>query len=159
VNRGIELTANGDLGRDVTVFTGVSLLDPRLYRTGSATTSDKQILGLARVVYNSLIEYRLPWVSGLTLTLNVNHAGRRAGDYPNSYFVKGYTVADIGGRFQTRIHTYPVTFRLALDNATDRRYWANVTPAGQNGYNAAGSATATLGAPRTVRASVQVDLL
>jgi iron complex outermembrane receptor protein len=52
-----------------------------------------------------------------------------------------------------------VTFRLALDNATDRRYWANVTPAGQNGYNAAGSATATLGAPRTVRASVQVDLL
>jgi iron complex outermembrane receptor protein len=159
VNRGIELTANGDLGRDVTVFTGVSLLDPRLYRTGSASTSDKQILGLARVVYNSLIEYRLPWVSGLTLTLNVNHAGRRAGDYPNSYFVKGYTVADIGGRFQTRIHAYPVTFRLALDNATDRRYWANVTPAGQNGYNAAGSATATLGAPRTVRASVQVDLL
>ena len=35
----------------------------------------------------------------------------------------------------------------------------NVTPAGQNGYNAAGSATATLGAPRTVRASMQVDLL
>ncbi|SEM24272.1 iron complex outermembrane recepter protein [Luteibacter sp. UNCMF331Sha3.1] len=159
VNRGIELTANGDIGRDVTVFSGVSLLDPRLYRTGSTTTSGKQILGLSRVVYNALLEYRLPWVAGLTLTLDVNHAGKRAGDYPNTYVVKGYTVADVGGRYQTRMGGRPVTFRLAVDNVADRRYWANVTPAGQNGYNAAGSATATLGAPRTVRASVQVDLL
>jgi len=159
VNRGIELTANGDVTRDLTVFAGASLLDPRLYHTGSSATEGNQILGLSRVVYNTLFEYRMPWVEGLTLTLNVNHATKRAGDFANTYRVDGYTVADIGGRYQMRVHGCPVTFRLALDNATDRRYWANVSPSSQNGYNAAGSATGTLGAPRTVRASMQVDLL
>jgi len=159
VNRGIELTANGDITRDLTVFAGAQLLDPRLYHTGSTTTEGKQVLGLSRVVYNTLLEYRMPWVQGLTFTLNVNHATKRAGDFPNTYFVKGYTVTDIGGRYQTRFQSWPVTFRLAVDNATNRHYWANVTPASQNGYNAAGSATGTLGAPRTFRASVQVDLL
>jgi iron complex outermembrane receptor protein len=159
VNRGIELGANGDIGRAVTIFAGVSLLDPKLFDTGSASTSGKQILGLSRVVYNVLSEYHVLQVPGLTFSANVNHATRRPGDFANTQYVDGYTVVDLGARYQTHFHNKPVTLRLDADNVGNSHYWANVTPAGQNGYNATGSATGTLGFPRTVRASVQLDLL
>jgi len=46
-----------------------------------------------------------------------------------------------------------------LDNVGNERYWASITPSSQNGYNASGRGTGTLGAPRTVRATIQMDLL
>jgi iron complex outermembrane receptor protein len=48
-------------------------------------------------------------------------------------------------------------WRLELDNVTDERYWANVTPSGQSGYKGAGNGTSTLGAPRTLRASLELE--
>jgi iron complex outermembrane receptor protein len=159
VNRGIELGANGDVGHWFTVYANISLLDPKLYDTGSPSTSDKQIIGLSRVVYDALVEYRVPVVPGLTLNVNVNHASQRPGDFTATHYVDGFYVTDIGARYQMRVAGRPVTLRVAGDNITNRRYWALVAPNGQNGYNAAGSAIGTLGAPRTVRASVQVDLL
>lgn len=159
VNRGIELGASGSVGRAMTVFAGISLLDPRLKDTGAASTSGKQILGLSRVVYNVLAEYHVRSVPSLTFSANVNHATRRPGDFANTQFVDGYTVVDLGARYELRVHGKPVTLRLDADNVFGTNYWANITPAGQNGYNAIGSATGTLGAPRTVRASIQLDLL
>jgi iron complex outermembrane receptor protein len=67
-------------------------------------------------------------------------------------------VVDLGMRYAQLISDKRVTFRLDVFNISDLHYWANVTPAAQNGYNATGSATGTLGAPRTVRASLQVEL-
>ena len=51
-----------------------------------------------------------------------------------------------------------MTLRVAVDNITNRHYWANIAQSGQNGYSGTGNGTGTLGAPRTVRASLQVDL-
>ena len=158
VNRGIELGANGDLGRSFTVFAGISLLDPKLSDTGSAATDGKQILGLSRVVYHTLLEYHVPVASGLTFSFNLRHATRRPGDYANTQFVDGFTVMDLGARYLTSLGGKPVTFRLNVDNVGNERYWANITPSSQNGYNASGSGTGTLGAPRTVRASIQMEL-
>lgn len=159
VNRGVELGANGNIGSALTVFAGVSLLDPRLKDTGSASTSGKQILGLSRVVYNVLAEYHVLAVPSLTFSANVNHATRRPGDFANTQVIDGYTVVDFGARYQLRVRGKPVTLRVDADNVFGTSYWANIAPAAQNGYNATGSATGTLGAPRTVRASIQLDLL
>lgn len=158
VNRGLELTANGAVSRDLYVYAGLSLLDPRLFDTGSAATSDQQILGLSRVVFNALLDYSVPVVPGLAFTLNVNHASRRPGNYTNTDFVDGYTLLDLGARYRTRIAGKNVVFRVAVDNLTNRQYWANIAPTGQNGFNSTDNGTGTLGAPRTVRASIQIDL-
>ncbi|NRF86388.1 TonB-dependent siderophore receptor [Burkholderia gladioli] len=158
VNRGLELSANGAVSRDLHVYAGLSLLDPRLFDTGSAATSDKQILGLSKLVFNALFDYSVPRVPGLAFNLNVNHASRRPGNYSDMDFVDGYTVLDLGARYQTRIAGRKVVLRLAVDNLTNRQYWANIAPTGQNGFNSTDNGTGTLGAPRTVRASIQVDL-
>lgn len=158
VNRGIELTATGAITRDLNIYTGLALLDPRLHDTGVASTEDAQILGLSRVVFDALVDYSVPTVAGLGFNVDMNYASRRAANYSNTDYAAGYTVFNLGARYQTKIATKAVTLRVGVYNVTNRFYWANITPAGQNGYTGTDSGTATLGAPRTVRASIQIDL-
>ena len=49
------------------------------------------------------------------------------------------------------------TFRLDVTNLTNRHYWTNIVPGGLNGYSGAGYASASLGAPRQVQLSMQLD--
>jgi iron complex outermembrane receptor protein len=158
INRGIELMASGAINDEWTVFSGMTFIDPRLYNTGSPQTDGQRILGLSQFVTNCLVEYHVPTVQGLTFSGNVTYATNRPTDYANTSFVSGYAVVDLGMRYAQLISDKRVTFRLDVFNISDLHYWANVTPAAQNGYNATGSATGTLGAPRTVRASLQVEL-
>lgn len=158
LNRGIEITANGRVTPDLNVFAGLSFLDARLLNTGSALTSDRRVIGVPRLAFNALIEYRLPFLPGLTLTANENHAGRRAGNFTNTDFVGSYDVVDLGARYQMRLAHTPVALRLSVLNVGDERYWANVAPTGQNGYNGTDNGTGLIGAPRTLRASIQVAL-
>jgi len=157
-NRGLELTASGQAMERLNIFAGVTFLDPRLLNSGSAVTSDKQILGLASRVANVFGEYHLSSVPSLFLNLNVNHVNQRPGNNSNSMWVDGYTTADIGARYVSQMMGRAATWRLNVNNLGDVRYWANITPSGQNGYSGAGSGTGTLGAPRTIQASLQVDI-
>lgn len=157
-NRGIELTANGRLTPDLNLFAGVALMDPKLFDTGSALTSDKQILGLPKLSFNLLAEYRLPMLPQLTVSADVGHVSQRPGNFSNSYMVKGYTTLDLGLRYQLALGDQALAFRLAVNNVFDERYWANIAPTGQNGYNSVDSGTGTLGAPRSVRLQMQVAL-
>ena len=49
------------------------------------------------------------------------------------------------------------TLRLALNNAADKRYWSTVAPSNITGTNL-GNMVAHVGAPRTLAASLSVDL-
>lgn len=156
-NQGLELMASGSLTRDLTLYGGVTYLDPKLLNTSNPATSNKQILGLPRLMSNLLFDYRIAAVPGLALNFNVNYMGSREADHANTYKVDGYTVADIGARYTTQLMGRATTWRLAINNVTDERYWANITPTGQNGYTGTNNGTGTLGSPRMVRASMQVD--
>jgi iron complex outermembrane receptor protein len=72
--------------------------------------------------------------------------------------VGSYTTLDLGVGYLADIMDRAVTFRLSVDNVTNRHYWTNIVPGGLNGYTGSGNATAQLGAPRTVTASVEFDL-
>jgi iron complex outermembrane receptor protein len=49
-----------------------------------------------------------------------------------------------------------VTWRLAVDNLTDRNYWSTIAPSNLTGANT-GNLLAHFGTPRTVLAAVSVD--
>jgi len=157
-NRGIELTANGRITDSLNLFGGVSILDPKLFDTGSALTSDKQILGLPKLAFNLLGEYRLPMLPQVTLSADVSHVSQRPSNYSNTDFVDGYTLLDLGIRYQTNLGGQAMALRLSVNNLFDERYWANVAPTGQNGYNSTDNGTGTLGTPRSVRLQMQVAL-
>jgi len=157
VNRGLELSAVGEVVEGLTIYGGVQLLNARLEHTPLLTTNDKIYVGAPKVKGNMLFEYRIPGMSGLVATLDYQFSGTRAANDANSFFAPGYNLLDLGARYTSAIWNRPVTWRLAVDNVTDRRYWSTIGPSNLTGANT-GNLLAHLGSPRMLLASVSVKL-
>jgi len=157
VNRGLELSAIGEVLDGLTLSDGVQLLNARLEHTPLVTTNDKIYVGAPKVKGNMLLEYKIPGLSGLVATFDYQFSGDRAANDTNSYFAPGYNLFDVGARYTASIWSKEVTWRLAVDNVTDRHYWSTIGPSNLTGANT-GNLLAHMGAPRMLLASVSVNL-
>jgi iron complex outermembrane receptor protein len=155
VNRGLELSAVGEVIQNVTVYGGITFLNARLENTPLASTNDKMFVGAPKVKGNVLVEYHVPTLPGLTAIVDYQFTGPRAGDDSNSFTVAGYNLFDLGARYSSTIKGMAVTWRLAVNNIADRHYWSTVGPSDLTGANT-GSLLAHLGSPRTVLASASM---
>nr|WP_256388649.1 MULTISPECIES: TonB-dependent receptor [unclassified Methylosinus] len=87
------------------------------------------------------VEYRLPFVQGLTLTGGFNYVGPQVGNVfaPTNVraieWLPSYVTGDIGLRYETRIFDTETIWRLDVTNIANASYWQQ---------------TEMLGAPRTV---------
>lgn len=156
VNKGLELSAVGELLDGLTLYGGLTLLDARLEHTPLPATNHQIYVGAPKVKGNMLFEYRLPWVAGLAATFDYQFSGTRPVNDTNTVTAAGYNLFDLGARYTTALMGVQTTWRLAVDNITDRRYWSTVAPSNLTGANT-GTLIAHLGSPRTVLASVSVD--
>jgi iron complex outermembrane recepter protein len=157
VNRGLELSAIGEVMDGLTLSGGVQLLDARLEHTPLVSTNNKIYVGAPKVKGNMLLEYKIPELAGLVATFDYQFSGDRAGDDTNSFFAPGYNLFDVGARYTSNIWSKPVTWRLAVDNVTDRHYWSTIGPSDLTGANT-GNLLAHMGEPRMLLASVSVNL-
>jgi iron complex outermembrane receptor protein len=157
VNKGVELSAVGEIYRGLTLLGGVTLLDARLEHTPLPTTNDKTYVGAPKVKGNILLEYQLPGIAGLVTMFDYQFSGRRPANDTNSLTAPGYDLFDLGVRYTSNLRSKPLTWRLAVANVTDRHYWSTIAPSNLTGANT-GNLLAHLGAPRTVLASVTVGL-
>lgn len=157
VNHGIELYSRGRATDNTTVMGGVTWLDPKLKDTFLESTDNKQVIGVPEWQANMLAEYDLPQINGLTLTGNLHYTGKRAANNTNTAWADGYTTADIGTRFTKKIgDKKTLSWRLGINNVTDKQYWASLMPGNTEGNTVAAS-SAYLGEPRTFRTSLQLD--
>lgn len=153
VNKGLELSAVGQVVEALTLYGGLTLLDARMQHTPLATTNDQLYVGAPKVKGNVLLEYQVPAVAGLVASFDYQFSSPRAGNDSNSFMVAGYNLFDVGVRYVRD----RVTLRLAVDNLTDRSYWSTVAPSNLSGANT-GSLIGHLGVPRTLLASVSIRL-
>jgi len=156
VNKGLELSAVGEVVQNLRVYGGVTLLNARLENTPLGTTNDKIYVGAPKVKGNTLFEYSLPAVPGLVASFDWQFSGPRAANDTNSFFVAGYNLFDLGARYSSTILTKTVTWRLSVDNLTDKHYWSTVAPSNLTGANT-GNLIGHFGTPRTVLAAVSID--
>jgi iron complex outermembrane recepter protein len=156
VNRGLELSAIGEIANGLTVYGGVTLLNARLENTPLASTNDRIYVGAPKVKGNTLFEYRFPTIEGLATSFDWQFSGPRPGNDTNSFFVAGYNLFDVGVRYTSPVLSKSVTWRLAVNNIADRHYWSTVGPSNLTGANT-GSLLAHLGSPRMALASVSID--
>ena len=156
VNKGLELSAVGEVAANLRVYGGVTLLNARLEATPLASTDNKIYVGAPKVKGNTLFEYSIPTLPGLVATFDWQFSGPRAADDTNSFYVAGYNLFDLGARYTSSILTKQVTWRLSVDNLTDRPYWSTVAPSNLTGANT-GSLLAHFGTPRTLLAAVSID--
>jgi len=155
INKGLELSAVGEVVEGLTTYAGVTLLNARLEDTPLPATNDKIYVGAPKVKGNALFEYKIPFVPGLVGVFNYQFSGPRPGNDTNTLTVAGYNLFDLGARYVSNIGSLPVTWRLAVDNIADRHYWSTVGPSNLTGANT-GNLLAHLGSPRTVLASASV---
>ena len=155
LNKGLELTASGNLWQGLNVYSGVTFLDPKLKNTVSEDTSNKRVVGVPKVQSNLLVEYNLPSMPELVYSANLHYTGKRAANNTNSTWAGSYTTLDLGTRYSTRISNVPATLRLVVNNVTNERYWASIFPGDTDGSGS--SASAFAGTAREVRASVTFD--
>ena len=156
VNKGLELSAVGELLDGLTLYGGLTLLDARLQHTPLAATNDQIYVGAPKVKGNLLFEYRLPWVAGLVAAFDYQFSATRPVNDTNTVTTAGYNLFDLGARYAAPLMGVQATWRLAVNNITDRHYWSTVAPSNLTGANT-GTLIAHLGSPRTVLASVSVD--
>ena len=158
VNHGLELSAVGSVSRDLSVNAGIAWLDPRIRQSANAASEDKRIVGLSRWSLGLGADLRIAAVPGLSANARVLAVDKRAANYENSDWIAGYAIGDLGLRYQHRLAGNDAVWRLTVNNVTDKRYWTNVVAGGLNGYSGTGNASAAVGAPRTVRLSLQWTL-
>jgi len=154
-NKGVELIFSGDLDERWSAYGGVTFLDAKLGNTPTPATSGKRMVGVPKLQASLLAEYRVSGIPGLTLNASARHTGRREINTENTATVAGFNIIDIGVRYHRQVMDTPVTWRLTLNNLTDKAHWAAIFPGNIDGAIAAGSAF--IGDPREVRASMTVN--
>ena len=155
-NKGLEASAVGELTRQLVVYGGITLLDPKMQATGNPRTDNMQYVGMPKLKSNLLFEYRVPALHGLVASFDWQYTAKRPGNDSNLFWIPSYSVFDLGARYTTQVMGKATTFRLALNNLSDEHYWSTIGPSNITGANT-GNMTAHLGAPRTLAASMSVD--
>lgn len=145
VYRGLELSAQGRLTTQLSWQSSAQLLDAS-FRDINAQYNGKMPENTARKTASLFLSYDIAAVPGLSLNGGAYYTGRRPVDDLNQAFIGGYTLFDVGARYTTQLFGRRTLFQLNVDNAGDRRYWS-----------AAGTRLA-VGTPRTVKATMKVDL-
>ncbi|MEV9527140.1 TonB-dependent receptor [Aliarcobacter butzleri] len=142
VHKGIEFTAIGKITDNLTAITGITLLDPKTKENkNNPLLEGKRPQDVADKFAKLYLEYSPFDIMDLAFNSGINYTGSFYGDNLNTDKIPSYTLVDFGARYTTKATTYPLTFRVNVNNAFDRDYWIN------SNY---------LGDKRTIHASVQM---
>lgn len=97
------------------------LLDTK-YDKGS-TFNGKRVAGAPDSVATLQASYQVPQLAGLKLMADAKYTGNTMLRAANDIELPGYTLFNLGASYVTRIGKYDTTFRAAVNNLLDKRYW------------------------------------
>lgn len=144
VHQGLEFTASGRATRQLALWGGLTLMDARMKENAvNPALEGKTPANVAERMAKLYAEYDLGAVPGLTLTGGIAYTGRQQLNADNTDSVPGFTLLDAGLRYQLQAAGKPWVLRLGVNNLANKAYWLS------GNY---------VGKPRTVAASVQVNL-
>ncbi|MDH4411812.1 MAG: TonB-dependent siderophore receptor, partial [Rhizobium sp.] len=147
VNRGIELSAYGEVIDGLRLLGGVTFMDAELAQTSNAAVNGNDAPGVPKTVVSLYGEYDLPWIENLTLTGRVVYNGSTYYDQANRQKIDDWTRVDLGARYKfERENGKPIEIRANVENVFNENYWASSA----RGFLAAG-------APTTVMVSASFD--
>jgi len=144
VHRGLEFTASGRVSPQLRLLAGLAFTDPEIQKTSNAALVGKKPQGVPDWQANLYADYTLSaWVPGLSASGGIYFGGRKAIDPGNLWFSDSYVRVDVGVKYVQRMSGgQEATYRLNVDNLTDKAYLTNTT-----------FGALQFGAPRTLRLS------
>lgn len=144
-NRGLELTAYGELQRGLRVMASAAFNDAKLTRTTGGLNQGNNAPGVPDRTFNLGVDWDVPGMQGVSLNGRVINTSSTYFNAANTLSLPGWTRYDIGARVRTGLAGKPVVLRANVENLFDKNYWL------QSGTYAAVSA------PRTFVVSASFD--
>ncbi len=121
-HRGIEADAEWSAG-PVSLRGSVMLLKARVAGTLDPSQEGLQPTNVPARTLKLQAAYNVLSVPGLSLLAFATHEGARMVDPENTVSTPGWTRLDLSARYATKVAGLATTWRLGVDNATDRRAW------------------------------------
>ncbi|MBN3725998.1 TonB-dependent receptor [Burkholderia sp. Ac-20379] len=143
--RGLELSAYGQVTRDLRLMASATFYDPKVSGSAGGTQDGNVAGGVPKFAFNLAADYDLPWVPGLSVNGRIIHTGAQYYDSSDALRLPAWTRYDVGLRYATRIASKDVVLRANVENIFGSRYWMQ-----QGTY-------VTNAAPRTLLLSAQFD--
>jgi len=147
-NRGVELNVFGEPIYGLRLNGSATWLDPKMSKTEAGAYDGKNAVGVANFYTVLGAEYDIKPVEGLTALARVTHSGSQYADEANSKKLDSYTTLDLGVRYRMKVQQDDVTWRLGVENVTNKKYWSGVESNGTYIYQ---------GNPRQLKLSMAWD--
>ncbi len=144
-NRGVELTAFGELMPGLRLMASAAFTQGKLTKTQDGLNEGNRAPGVPASTYNLGLDWDTPWVQGLSLNGRVLHTSSVYLNSANTLRLPSLTRLDVGARYRTEIAGKSVVLRANIENLTDKRYWL------------ASNSFATNGAGRTYMLSASIN--
>ncbi|VVD93964.1 Ferrichrome receptor FcuA [Pandoraea iniqua] len=144
-NRGIELSAYGEVMKGLRLMASATFYDAKLTKTAGGVNDGNDANGVPKRAFNFGVDWDTPWVQGLSLSGRIINTSRMYFNAANTLELPAWTRYDIGARYRTRVAGKSVVFRANIENLFNSNYWLM------------SGTYATVAAPRTVLLSAQID--
>ncbi|MDT6961897.1 TonB-dependent receptor [Cupriavidus sp. SZY C1] len=144
-NRGIELSAYGEVVRGLRLMASATFYDAKLTQTAGGVNDGNKANGVPNNAFNLGADWDVPWVPGLSVNGRIIHTSSLYFNATNTLSMPSWTRYDIGARYRTKVMGKSVVFRANIENLFNSNYWL------------VSGTYATVAAPRTVFLSAQFD--
>jgi len=146
-NRGLELSAFGEIVPSVRLLAGLTWLDATVTQTSTPGAIGNRPIGVPAFTGNLTVEWDTPILSGLTLIGTAAYSTDTYLNLPNTQSIPSWVRFDLGATYRTAIANTPLAVRAGVQNIFDNNYWSGVTS----------FSALVQGAPRTFLLSVAAD--
>jgi len=144
--RGVELTAQGRVTKDLSLLASAGWTDAKFRGVGNGLNGNTPET-TPRSTASVFAEYTLPMLRAVSFNAGAYYLGPRPVNDANQAELGGTTLFSAGVRYVTRISGKRTTLQFNVDNLTDKRYWAG-----------AGNNRLSMGAPRLFKLGMKIDL-
>ncbi len=121
IYQGLELGASTRLGSNWEVGSNLMLLDSE-YQKG-ANYIGNRVAGAPKFMATGQVSYRVAQLPGLKLVAAAKYTGSTMLRPANDVKVGSYTILNVGANYDTTINGYDTSFRLAVNNLLNKKYW------------------------------------
>jgi iron complex outermembrane receptor protein len=122
-NRGMELSAFGEIVPGLRGFASASFLRPELTNPTNPLERGNDAAGVPDKTFSAGVEWDTPWLTGLSVNGRVVYTSGSYLTTANLLQFPDWTRVDVGGRYETNVYGRPVTFRANVENLFDERNW------------------------------------
>jgi len=147
-NRGLELSAVGEVLRGLNVMASATLYDAKLQHTAGGINQGNDANGVPSHTLNLGADWELADVPGLAFNARALYTAATPYNAANTLTLPSWTRVDIGARYRTQLGATPVTLRANIENVFNKSYWLSSSTLLTVG---------TVAAPRTALLSAQFD--